>query len=277
MKTKGGQIMKNIIKILSVLPIISLSACSVYKTLSNEQTIIRANEIIEQQNSGAVTFNAFTYSGRYVASFSGESEMLENATRKLVRDYQNPYLYSYSNYQYDNETYSTELWIYRTEGNVICAYSDTSENTKVYTAYPLSQENIFASLIEETKTLTDITYVEELTYSQVSLRRIEEFYTQPEPREIYQGYSFVARSKGPGSLDATSSFAYMDNEETIAVSEELSIVNYLFSSLKIVQSVTEINDSGIYETLVLRQTEAISYQAKLVYPDLNNFTFIENL
>lgn len=266
--------MKTYIKILSMLPIISLASCSGYNTLSNDEALNRAKEILEKQATGTVSYTAFTYSGKYIASFNGGDDIMETSSRKLIRDYQNPYLYFSLVNEEDNQTFTTRLWIYRTDGNVIYAYYNSLESVKKYTAYPLSNENVFASLIDQSADLTDIKYVEKLTYSQESLQRILDFYTKPEPREIYQGYSFVARSKGEGSLDIESNFAYVDNEDTIAVSEELTMIDYLFSSQEIVNTVTQLDEEDEYETITLKQSEVITYKAKLTYPNLNEFTFV---
>lgn len=275
MKTKGGQNMKKYIKILSMIPIFSLASCSNYKTLSNDQALDRAKEILEKQYLGEVSYNAFTYSAKYVTSYNGKEDIVNSISKKLIRDYLNSYLYCSIETSKNEQSSFIKLWIYKTEGNVIHAYQNSLENIKIYTAYPLSNETIFDTLIEQSKDIAEIEYVEQLTYSQESLLQIQDFYTRPEPREIYQGYSLISRSKGEGSLDVESNFAYFDNEESVTVSEELTIVDYLFSSRKIVNTVSELNVDNKYETTTLRQTEAIIYKANTTYPNLNEFTFVE--
>ena len=269
--------MKTFTKLLGIVPVISLASCGVYHNLTKEQAIQRASDILSTQNAGQATFKAFTYNGQFSMMNEDNNVVAEGIKYKLVRSYETPYLYFNAVTEENGAlTNQTNLWIYQTNGNVVIVYSDDEANEAMYTAYPLTLEDTFDNLVEATSTLTNLEHVEELIYSQDVLEGIETLFNSQEPRVIYQGYQFNVESAGSGNLSLFTDFVYTEGDTSLSVHEEYNFNDNLFSSLLHVGQTTFLQTNGNYNTTTVRQYETIKYSAKLTYPDLNEYTFVQN-
>lgn len=269
--------MKTITKFLGVIPVVALSACSVNKVLNKDQAINVAEDIIQQQNNGSASFEEYTYTGQFMKVIDTNEDVTEGVYVKLARSYETPYLY-YSEVDRKNgeQVAKVNLWIYQTSGNVIIATSNTKTDENFYTAYPLTLENTFYDLLKATKDVTNIEHVEGLIYSQDVLKGVESLYNESQARQIYQAYSYQVSSKGNGNLNLLSNFSYQEDDQSYVIHEEYSFNKYLFSSLMHLTTVDYEDENGRYDSMTLKESESITYKVKKVYPDLNDFTFIEN-
>jgi hypothetical protein len=269
--------MKIYTKFLSIIPIIALSSCSVNRLLNKEQAINTANDILEKQNNGTVVFSEYTYNGQMSLFIEDDDEISEATYYTLQRSYKTPYLHFLEVHRDSNqETGRLELWIYQTSGNVIFAVSDSQSNNKYYTAYPLTLENTFYDLVNSTKEVTNIEHIETLIYSQNILKSVEESYAKPLSRDIYQGYNFVVYSDGRGDLTLNSKFYYQEGNELVAYTEDYRFDKYLFKSLEHNSVIDYVDINNEYDSITLTEKETIYYKVNKTYPDLNNFTFMEN-
>ena len=56
----------------------------------------------------------------------------------------------------------------------------------------------------------------------------------------------------------------------------LNATNYLFASSSYINTITYLNDNGGFKDVIIRENESIAYKTKLIYPNLNDYTYVDN-
>ncbi len=262
-------------QLLLLIPIFTLCACGA-KNLTQEETLKRANDILNAQESITEIPTKFTYTTQVYSREETSLGVSESnvTTKKVIAD-----LYFHTSITYENqndEVRHISEYIYVLDQHLI-ALQVTSFNGETNGAYiKIRVGDETYSKIEEVLELAGDIYtdlssklpeLEDILASDI-LEKIEDSYLSEE--EIgdfgYSTYSFNAKSNGEGHL-------IIESAATISTSTTLSVYETMYEWTNNV--ISKITLESEKTTPVLTKTGSMSttfsYTGKTTYPDLSKY------